>query len=48
MDIGKASQMFFTNWVAQTTTLIGEIIAFSVQVFFCRRLWVLKFVASDY
>ncbi|KAJ7279284.1 hypothetical protein C8J57DRAFT_1712402 [Mycena rebaudengoi] len=42
MDIGKASQMFFTNWVAQTTTLIGEIIAFSVQVFFCRRLWIIS------
>ncbi|KAJ7276712.1 hypothetical protein C8J57DRAFT_1466179 [Mycena rebaudengoi] len=39
-DIGKASQMFYTNWVTQSTILIGAIIGFSVQAFFCRRLWV--------
>ncbi|KAJ7276648.1 hypothetical protein C8J57DRAFT_194065 [Mycena rebaudengoi] len=41
-DIGKAANMFFTNWVTQSTTLIGGIIAFSVQAFFCRRLWIIS------
>ncbi|KAJ7276619.1 hypothetical protein C8J57DRAFT_1223357 [Mycena rebaudengoi] len=41
-DIEKAANMFFTNWVTQSTTLIGGIIAFSVQAFFCRRLWIIS------
>ncbi|KAJ7247307.1 hypothetical protein C8J57DRAFT_1724548 [Mycena rebaudengoi] len=41
-DIGKASQMFYTNWVTQSTILIGAIIGFSVQAFFCRRLWIIS------
>ncbi|KAJ7276650.1 hypothetical protein C8J57DRAFT_1504485 [Mycena rebaudengoi] len=42
MDIGKASQMLFTSWVTQSTTLIAGIIGFSVQAFFCRRLWIIS------
>ncbi|KAJ7198646.1 hypothetical protein C8J57DRAFT_1487474 [Mycena rebaudengoi] len=42
MDIKQAATMFFTSWLTQSTTLIGEIIAFSVQVFFCRRLWIIS------
>ncbi|KAJ7276732.1 hypothetical protein C8J57DRAFT_1713992 [Mycena rebaudengoi] len=41
-DIEKASQMFNTNWVAQSTVLIGALIGFSVQAFFCRRLWIIS------
>ncbi|KAJ7288237.1 hypothetical protein C8J57DRAFT_1214430 [Mycena rebaudengoi] len=41
-DIKKASQMFNTNWVAQSTALIAAIIGFSVQAFFCRRLWIIS------
>jgi hypothetical protein len=40
MDIERAAHMFFTSWVTQSTVLIGAIIGFAVQVFFCRRLWV--------
>ncbi|KAJ7276647.1 hypothetical protein C8J57DRAFT_1713933 [Mycena rebaudengoi] len=42
MDIKQAATMFFTSWLNQSTALIGEIIAFSVQVFFCRRLWIIS------
>ncbi|KAJ7276693.1 hypothetical protein C8J57DRAFT_194681 [Mycena rebaudengoi] len=41
-DVGKASQMFYTNWMMQSTVLIGAIIGFSVQAFFCRRLWIIS------
>ncbi|KAJ7276620.1 hypothetical protein C8J57DRAFT_1223358 [Mycena rebaudengoi] len=33
MDIKQAATMFFTSWLTQSTTLIGEIIAFSVQLY---------------
>ncbi|KAJ7276678.1 hypothetical protein C8J57DRAFT_1583844 [Mycena rebaudengoi] len=39
MDLEKAVNMFFTNWLSQSTVIIGAIIGFYVQAFFCRRLW---------
>ncbi|KAJ7276682.1 hypothetical protein C8J57DRAFT_194480 [Mycena rebaudengoi] len=41
-DIGKASQTFYTSWVTQSNLLVGAIIGFSVQAFFCRRLWIIS------
>ncbi|KAJ7279414.1 hypothetical protein C8J57DRAFT_1712485 [Mycena rebaudengoi] len=42
MDLNKAATMFLTNWVNQSTMLIGTVIAFSVQAYFCRRLWIIS------
>jgi hypothetical protein len=48
MDLEKAANMFFIDWVTQSTVIIGAIMGFSVQAFFCRRLWVSRCVAFDY
>ncbi|KAJ7279334.1 hypothetical protein C8J57DRAFT_132651 [Mycena rebaudengoi] len=42
MDLNRAAGMFLTNWLKQSNSLIGQIIAFYVQVFFCRRLWIIS------
>ncbi|KAJ7279379.1 hypothetical protein C8J57DRAFT_1712459 [Mycena rebaudengoi] len=42
MDLNQAADMFLTNWLNQSNLLITEIIAFSVQAFFCRRLWIIS------
>ncbi|KAJ7279332.1 hypothetical protein C8J57DRAFT_132626 [Mycena rebaudengoi] len=42
MNLDRAAGMFLTNWLKQSNSLIGQIIAFSVQVFFCRRLWIIS------
>ncbi|KAJ7279340.1 hypothetical protein C8J57DRAFT_1569930 [Mycena rebaudengoi] len=42
MDLNGAASLFLTNWVNQSNVLIGEIIAFSVQAFFCWRLWIIS------
>ncbi|KAJ7279339.1 hypothetical protein C8J57DRAFT_1712435 [Mycena rebaudengoi] len=42
MDLNQAAGMFLTNWVNQSNMLMGEIIAFSVQAFFCWRLWIIS------
>ncbi|KAJ7279338.1 hypothetical protein C8J57DRAFT_132685 [Mycena rebaudengoi] len=42
MSLNRAAGMFLTNWLKQSNSLIGQIIAFYVQVFFCRRLWIIS------
>ncbi|KAJ7279354.1 hypothetical protein C8J57DRAFT_1569957 [Mycena rebaudengoi] len=42
MDLNQAANMFLTNWMSQSNLLIGEIIVFSVQAFFCWRLWIIS------
>ncbi|KAJ7279301.1 hypothetical protein C8J57DRAFT_1712412 [Mycena rebaudengoi] len=42
MDLNQATTMFLTNWLKQSNSLIGQIIAFSVQAFFCRRLRIIS------
>ncbi|KAJ7279341.1 hypothetical protein C8J57DRAFT_1712437 [Mycena rebaudengoi] len=42
MNLNGAAGMFLTNWLSQSNLLITEIIAFSVQAFFCRRLWIIS------
>ncbi|KAJ7276694.1 hypothetical protein C8J57DRAFT_1713965 [Mycena rebaudengoi] len=42
MDLEKAANMFFIDWVTQSTVIIGAIMGFSVQAFFCRRLWIIS------
>jgi hypothetical protein len=47
MDLQKAANMFFINWLDRITLIMGAVIGFPVQAFFCRRLWVPKFVDSS-
>ncbi|KAJ7286542.1 hypothetical protein C8J57DRAFT_1708804 [Mycena rebaudengoi] len=42
MDLQKAENMLFTHWVDQITPITGAVIGFSVQAFFCRRLWIIS------
>ncbi|KAJ7276653.1 hypothetical protein C8J57DRAFT_194116 [Mycena rebaudengoi] len=42
MDLKKAANMSFDNWVNQITGIMGAVIGFSVQAFFCRRLWIIS------
>ncbi|KAJ7276658.1 hypothetical protein C8J57DRAFT_194231 [Mycena rebaudengoi] len=42
MDLNKAANMSFADWVNQITGIMGAVIGFSVQAFFCRRLWIIS------
>ncbi|KAJ7292154.1 hypothetical protein C8J57DRAFT_1705452 [Mycena rebaudengoi] len=42
MDLKKAANMSFGNWVTQINGIMGAVIGFSVQAFFCRRLWLIS------
>ncbi|KAJ7279410.1 hypothetical protein C8J57DRAFT_1570062 [Mycena rebaudengoi] len=42
MDLQQAAGLFFTHWLYESNVLIGAIIGFSVQAFFCRRLWIIS------
>ncbi|KAJ7276697.1 hypothetical protein C8J57DRAFT_1466167 [Mycena rebaudengoi] len=47
MDLEKAANMFFTNWLNQSAVIIGAIMEFSVQAFFCRRFWNIQIISSN-
>ncbi|KAJ7276674.1 hypothetical protein C8J57DRAFT_1504505 [Mycena rebaudengoi] len=42
MDLQKAANMFFINWLDRITLIMGAVIGFPVQAFFCRRLWIIS------
>ncbi|KAF8193200.1 hypothetical protein K438DRAFT_1969690 [Mycena galopus ATCC 62051] len=41
-DLEAASTMWETHWVAKINLILEATVAFYVQVFFCRRLWVIS------
>ncbi|KAJ7127648.1 hypothetical protein C8R44DRAFT_873470 [Mycena epipterygia] len=38
-DIEAAASLFTNSWTSETNLMFGAIIAFYVQLFFCKRLW---------
>jgi hypothetical protein len=39
-NLEAGSNLLYTHWLSKTTLILEAITAFSVQMFFCRRLWV--------
>ncbi|KAJ7238117.1 hypothetical protein B0H12DRAFT_1326914 [Mycena haematopus] len=41
-SLEAVTHLWYSNWLSSSTIILGALIAFYVQMFFCHRLWVLS------